>query len=121
MKTKLITVVSWSVMAVLLTVGSTLNANQTLEQPEVTHFERPQAMDAQAGMVVTVLVTLNANGDVEAVELQRADAPLFAESVKNVVREWKFAPALRDGKAIPSKVLVPIRVVENQAAQFSAR
>jgi TonB family protein len=121
MKTKLITVVSWSVMAVLLTISSTLNASQTLEQPEVTHFERPQALDAEAGMVVTVLVTLNANGDVEAVEVQRADAPLFAESVKNVVQGWKFSPALRDGKAIPSKVLVPIRVVGNQPEQFTAR
>ena len=121
MKTKLNTVVSWSVMAVLLTLGSTLNASQTLEQPEVTHFERPQAMDAQAGMVVSVLLTLNANGDVEAVELQRADAPLFAESVKNVVREWKFAPALRNGKAIPSKVLVPIRVVEGHSTLLTAR
>jgi hypothetical protein len=58
---------------------------------------------------------------VEAVELQRADAPLFAESVKNAVRGWKFAPAFRDGKAIPSKVLIPIRVVESQPAQFTLR
>lgn len=111
MKTKKITLVMLTSLFMLLAFGVSLEAAPMVGVPSPVYVESPLAEDAEVGMRVTALVTLSKEGEVKAVEIRHADAPGFAESVKEAVKQWRFAPAVRDGKPVKSRVLVPFKVV----------
>lgn len=76
-------------------------------------FSAPSAADANPGMVVEVEIAVSAKGIVEDVQVLRADAPGFAASVTETVMDWKFTPALKNGKPVKSYITVPFQVAES--------
>ncbi len=100
------------IVALLTTLVSlTAQANQAGSRPELVDAVAPHAGDAAVGTVVTALLTVSEQGSIENVKVGYNNTPRFAESVAEVVKQWRFAPAVRNGKAVRSLVLVPFRVV----------
>lgn len=100
------------IVALLTTfVSLTAHGNQAASRPELVKAGAPHAGDAAVGTVVTALLTVSEQGSIENVKVGYNNTPRFAESVAKVVKQWRFAPAVRDGKAVRSLVLVPFRVV----------
>ena len=58
---------------------------------------------------VVLLVDIDAQGNPTAVEVESSrPAGVFDQAAIDAVREWKFEPALEDGKPVASQVLVPV-------------
>lgn len=81
------------------------------KEPALVYFVKPQVEDATIGMVVNVLLSLTKEGLIDAVELQNDTAPRFANSIVQAVKQWRFAPAVKNGTAVKCRVMVPFRVV----------
>ncbi|HHJ12666.1 MAG TPA: energy transducer TonB, partial [Chromatiales bacterium] len=59
---------------------------------------------------VLLRVEVGSDGRVTAIRVQESSGfRLLDDAALTTVRAWRFAPARREGKAIPGKVLVPIR------------
>src|SRR5690606_12969634 len=88
----------------------------------------PEAARAQriSGMVV-LLIDIAADGSVAKAEIDRGEpAGVFDDAALAAVANWKFQPAMKDGKAVPSRVRVPIEFamkpkVEDGAAPVKTR
>ena len=87
------------------------NGNPVAERPILVDAVAPQARDAAVGTVVTALLTVSEQGSIEDVKVEYNNTPRFAEAVAEVVKQWRFTPAIRDGQAVRSLVLVPFRVI----------
>lgn len=66
------------------------------------------------GKVVLRLV-LDAEGWLQSVETVDANGFGFAEAAISAIRKSTFAPAVRNGRAVSSQVLVPVRFVLNES------
>ena len=58
---------------------------------------------------VTVVVSIDKDGDVFDVEIEEAEYPEFAESVVSAVMMWKFVPGRKDGRRVNQRVRLPVR------------
>ena len=76
-----------------------------------THVVTPRVPSEFRGKEaeVNVILKLNRDGTVGAVEVQDATDTEHATSVINAVREWRFEPAGEE--AAERKVLLPVRFV----------
>jgi protein TonB len=63
--------------------------------------------------VVTVKVTIDEHGAVSSTEVVKSSNPAFERPAVDAVTKWKFKPAKVDGKAVETKVIVPISFVYN--------
>ena len=59
--------------------------------------------------VVTVLFVVDSDGHVLEPKVERSTDPAFDAPALEAVRQWKFEPAVRNGKKVPSKLRIPIR------------
>ncbi|HAV14641.1 MAG TPA: hypothetical protein DCX06_14285 [Opitutae bacterium] len=75
-------------------------------------YESPSVADAEPGMVVEVEIAVNAEGIVDAAYVLRADAPGFEASVLDSVMDWRFTPAMKNGKPVRTNITIPFRVVD---------
>jgi protein TonB len=60
---------------------------------------------------VVLRLALDTQGQLEGIEVIEANGFGFAESAQAAIRKSTFAPAFKNGRAISSQVLVPIRFV----------
>ena len=66
---------------------------------------------AQSGVTgqVILIVSVAADGSVTDVEVERATpAGVFDAGTVEAARQWKFTPAMENGKAVPGRVRVPV-------------
>ena len=66
---------------------------------------------AQAGVTgeVMLIVSVAADGSVTDVEVERATPEgVFDAGTVEAARQWRFAPAVQNGKAVPGRVRVPV-------------
>jgi TonB family protein len=72
--------------------------------PKALHIEHPQysaaAMRAGAQGVAALEFVVEADGRLGAVQVKKAPHPDLAVAAVACLRKWRFAPALKDGKAI---------------------
>jgi TonB family protein len=55
------------------------------------------------------------NGTVDDVEVRNASpANVFDDAAVRAVRQWRFEPVMRDGKAVPQRAMVRLRFAEGQ-------
>ncbi|MHB8058862.1 MAG: energy transducer TonB [Desulfuromonadaceae bacterium] len=83
--------------------------------PRFIHRETPKypfmaRKRGKEGKVVLKL-TLDSQGQLLAVETVEANGFEFAEAANAAIRLSTYAPAVRNGKAVPSQVLIPIKFV----------
>ena len=60
---------------------------------------------------VVLKLTLDSQGQLQAVETVEASGFGFAEAANAAIRLSTYAPAVRNGKAVSSQVLIPIKFV----------
>ncbi|MFP6762412.1 MAG: TonB family protein [Planctomycetaceae bacterium] len=87
-----------------------------VDQPPVRLTTNPgpvyprEAWRQQQQGVVYLLVQVSGKGRADSVRVQRTSGfQLLDAAAEKTVRRWKFQPAVRAGKPVPSQVLVPIR------------
>lgn len=73
----------------------------TQPEPVLTDMAYPEAAEGEA--TVELLLTLNAEGTVTEVSVVNGAEP-FASHAQRAARAWRFTPALRDGRAVASKI-----------------
>jgi protein TonB len=72
--------------------------------------EYPDELRAQQVHGIVVLVaTIDENGAVEKVVVRKAADDKLAACAQAAVRKWRFKPAEKDGRAIRSRFVVPLK------------
>jgi protein TonB len=81
-------------------------------QPTLVHRVEPKypEMARRARLQGTVFLeaVISTRGDVEDVKVLRSPSPLFDQEAINAVRQWKYTPALQNGR--PVKIFFTIIV-----------
>ncbi len=80
-----------------------------LVSPEYPHSLRQQGIEGE----VEVAFTVDAHGRVQDIEVQDATNEAFSRAAVAAVRQWRFKPALRDGK--------PVEVRTTQRLNFTSK
>lgn len=64
---------------------------------------------------VELAFTVMPNGTVDDVEVRNASpADVFDEAAIRAIRQWRFEPVVRNGKAVPQRAMVRLRFAEGQ-------
>lgn len=72
----------------------------------------PEARSSEPGAAVDVQFVVGLDGKPADVTVIASNNDALAKSVVASLKEWRFKPATRDGKAVAAKVLLPVRVVD---------
>ena len=92
------------------TVSSETSAAAGITAPECVYqpypVYTPEAKKAGIEGTVTLLIVVDAAGNVSDVEVAERLGYGLDERASNAVKSWKFKPALKDGKPVPVKVTV---------------
>ena len=111
------------------TAGSKCTATDSLGS---TAFDRHQYMNAEEGAripraleapdpeypwnaqrrgihgTVVLAIAINMNGGIDKVKVVRRLDPDLDQAAVDAVRQWRFAPAEKDGEAVPFQTLVEV-------------
>lgn len=73
--------------------------------------EYPEAARAQRiGGMVSLVVDVAADGSVADAHVERSEpAGVFDAAALKAVESWKFTPLVKDGRAVPGRIRVPVR------------
>lgn len=81
-----------------------------------------QAIEQKVGGKVVLLIDLDASGRPTHVEVAESQPPgVFDAATIETAYQWRFNPEVRDGKAVPSRVLVPVTFEPDKPEDGSAR
>jgi TonB family protein len=62
-------------------------------------------------VVVELAFVIDEKGNPQQITVRSSDDLSVSEPVKEAVAQWKFAPIMRNGVAVSSKVILPVRLV----------
>ena len=94
----------------------TAAAKKKLTAPQHTDIVAPAISSAEAGQSIRVRLTIDEQGQASDVRvLSSVDRALNRRIVK-AVEQWQFEPALRDGKAVKVRALMPIELKLEQTS-----
>lgn len=78
--------------------GSGVKHGRALSTLDPTYSEKARKAKIQG--TVKLAVAVNANGEVDAIEVIQPLEPGLDENAIAAVRQWKFTPATKDGKPV---------------------
>lgn len=84
---------------------------------------KPVVHPDHAGTTVELEFTIDATGKPEAITSRTpADAELV-DTLTRALAQWKFEPLRRDGMVVPTRVVLPMRIVDelSSAKRFAAK
>lgn len=86
------------------------------EAPAVAKMVSPTGLSRRLeGATVTLSMTVDANGQPSDIKvISRGDRALTGNLVA-AVAQWQFTPAKKDGVAVPSKIVLPVELVESNS------
>lgn len=76
-----------------------------------------------AGTTVELEFTIDAKGKPEDIVSRTPVESDLVHLLSRTIAQWKFEPLRRDGKAVPSRVVLPVRIVDDgfsSAKRFAA-
>jgi bla regulator protein blaR1 len=81
--------------------------------PAIPHLPAPrypaQAVEQKRSGRVMLLVDVGSDGRPTAIEVESANPPgVFEQEAMRAAGQWRFQPAIERGRAVPSKVRVPV-------------
>jgi TonB family protein len=115
-------VVTLSLGALLSPVAALAFANSATEEAYVKSYAgrtdipvplavvSPSSIDSTPG-VVEVQFVVNEQGKPTQIAVLSTTDEALVSPVKQAIARWKFAPAQRNGTAVPTKVVLPVRFV----------
>ncbi|WP_221029167.1 energy transducer TonB [Actomonas aquatica] len=107
----------------LIVSGTLLTAaNDLVERPRVLDFSRPSvpADIYRSGAEVDLYVEINESGRVIHAAVQRATDPGLAVPCLRAVRNWRFAPVLKNGFPARVRFIQPLRFGSRDMAAMTA-
>lgn len=79
----------------------------------------PEGVTAPAGAFVELAFVVDVNGKPTNVSVKSSTDSELASASLEAVKQWRFTPATQNGKAVATKVILPIRAVEGVATYAS--
>lgn len=91
--------------------------------PVPVKVETPSVDAEFAGTSVKLAFVVDAAGQPKDVTVLDAVSPDLAKELTAAVSKWKFTPLVRDGKAVASKVILPVSIVDSfdAATRFAVK
>ncbi len=84
-----------------------------IEAPVPVRIVSPERLPrSAAGSIVTLSLTIDADGRPHDIKVVSRGDHGLTKSLQAAVSQWQFAPARRDGVAVPVKVLLPLELIE---------
>ena len=71
----------------------------------------PDVPTVDASMQIEVMFVVDTAGVPRDISVADAGDAGLKASLVEAVSQWRFRPLLRDGKAVPAKVILPVRIV----------
>ncbi len=84
--------------------------SENWQPPQPLEIIAPQISDAQDGRIVRVKLTIDNEGNASDVTVPFAHDPELKRNIVKAVEQWKFEPAMRDGKAVETRVVMPLEL-----------
>ena len=79
---------------------------KALEVPDPEYPEKARQSRIQGTIVLAIAI--NKNGGIDKVKIVRRVDPDLDQAAVDAVMRWKFAPAEKDGEAVPFQTLVEV-------------
>ncbi|MFA6234731.1 MAG: energy transducer TonB [Bacteroidota bacterium] len=83
-------------------VGGMKSLYKEIEYPEA-------AKEAGIQGMVILRVLIGESGSIDDVAVEKSDSDLLSDSAMKAVREIRFKPGLIGGKAVKTKVMIPVK------------
>ncbi len=115
-------------LVVLLSVGALLSVAASATTPEQTYLDTcnkdpgvpvpitvvsPSVGSEYNGASVLIEFMVDAAGKPAEFSIKSATDDVLATAVVKAVKQWRFLPAEIDGKAVATKVSLPVRIVDS--------
>ncbi|GAB5560791.1 MAG: hypothetical protein SynsKO_24380 [Synoicihabitans sp.] len=84
--------------------------NETWQPPQPTEIVSPSFARGHEGSTIRVKLTIDELGNPEDIIVLFAQDEALKRDVVKAVEQWKFKPAQQDGKAVKSRVVMPIEL-----------
>ena len=84
--------------------------HESWQPPQPTEIVSPLFASAHDGSTVKVKVTIDEVGNPSDVKVLAPHDPQLKRQVVKAVEQWKFSPAMRDGKAVKVRAIMPIEL-----------
>ncbi len=109
-------VFSASALATTSDAHQQVTKSVAFEAPVVARMVAPTGLSRRLeGATVTLSMTVDANGQPSHIKVvSRADRDLTGNLVA-AVAQWQFTPAKKNGVAVPSKIVLPVELVESNS------
>lgn len=97
-------------MATSIVSASTLKRTRTVA-PSYPSDALKKGIEGWVELAFTVMP----NGTVDEIEVRNASpADVFDDAAMKAIRQWRFEPVMRNGKAVPQRAMVRLRFAEGQ-------
>ena len=109
-------VLSASAFATTTDAHAAITKAVAYEAPVVSKVVSPTGLSRRLeGATVTLSLTVDANGTPSDIKVvSRADRALTGNLV-SAVSQWQFTPAKKNGVAVPSRIVLPVELVETNS------
>ena len=84
-----------------------ITAARALEVPAPEYPDKARRRRIQGTVVVALAI--NKKGEIDRVKVVQPLDPALDEAAVDALKHWRFAPAEKDGEAVPFQVLVEVR------------
>jgi TonB family protein len=85
------------------------------EAPALTKMVSPTNLSRRHGTTVRLSMTIDANGQPSDIKVVSREDAAISRSLVTAVSQWQFTPAKKNGVAVPSKITVPVELVESNS------
>ena len=86
-----------------------------LEAPVVTKIVSPTNLSRRHSDTVMLSIQVDANGQPSNVKVMSRENVTVTNSLVAAVSQWQFTPAKKNGVAVPSKITLPVSLVESNS------
>ena len=86
-----------------------------LEAPVLTKMVSPTKLSRHHSNIVHITMTVDANGQPGNIKVFSREDAAISGSLVAAVSQWQFTPAKKNGVAVPSKITVPVELVESNS------
>jgi TonB family protein len=92
------------------------SCNKSAGVPVPISVVAPQVDGWDIGQEVRVEFVVDTTGHTQGISIKSASDSALADAVVDAVKQWTFTPAQRNGAAVSSKVVLPVRVEKIEPA-----
>ena len=85
------------------------------EAPALTKMVAPTGLSRRHSPTVTLSLNVDENGQPSNIKVISREDGAVASSLVTAVSQWQFTPAKKNGVAVPSKIVLPVELVESNS------